>query len=269
MINIGFSVRHYLAKCEYNSLEAVNCGIQVKHRANHSRKTTHETITSLPMMHRLLDKRQHSFTLFCIINNEDFRMKLNEIARINAGHPFRGRIQEKPGTGVFAVQMKNISTNQSVDWISCTETTLAGKREPDWLTPGDVLFAARGNNNYAVLIDESMASIRAVAAPHFFVLRRKTRQLLPGFLAWLLNRPPSQHYFRREAEGTLTKSIRRSVLAATPVVLPPLDKQQTIIHLANTLNKKQQLMEQLIHNGETLMNGIANDLLKTPGANAQ
>jgi len=157
------------------------------------------------MMHELFDRRSHPFRLFCIINNEDFRMKLNEIARINAGHPFRGRIQEKPGTGIFAVQMKNISPNQSVDWVSCTETTLASKREPDCLTPGDVLFAARGNNNYAVLVDEAMASLRAVAAPHFFVLRAKTRQLLPGFLAWLLNRPPSQYYFQCEAEGTLTK----------------------------------------------------------------
>ncbi len=196
-------------------------------------------------------------------------MKLNEIAAINAGHQFRGRIQEKPGTGVFAVQMKNISPNQTVNWIRCTETAPVGKREPDWLTPGDVLFAARGNNNYAVHIDETIGDLRAVAAPHFFILRSKTCQLRPGFLAWLLNQPPSQRYFQREAEGTLTKSIRRSVLGATPVVLPPLDKQQTIINLANAINKQQQRMEQLIRNGETLMNGIANDLLKEPGVNAQ
>lgn len=196
-------------------------------------------------------------------------MTLFEVAYIHAGHSFRGRIQEKPGTGVFAVQMKNIFPNQSIDWSGCTETELAGKRKPDWLKPGDVLFAARGNNNYAVLIDETIGGLRAVAAPHFFVLRSKTRQLRPGFLAWLLNRPPCQHYFQREAEGTLTKSIRRSVLGATPVVLPPLDKQRTIINLANALNKQKQRMEQLIQNGEMLMNGIANDLLQKQRVNAQ
>ena len=196
-------------------------------------------------------------------------MKLNDIASISAGHQFRGRIQEKPGAGVFAVQMKNILPNQSIDWPYCTETTLTGKRDSGWLKPGDVLFAARGNNNYAVLIDETIGDLRAVAAPHFFVLRSETDQLLPGFLAWLLNCSPSQHYFQRKAEGSLTKSIRRSVLGATPVVLPPLDKQRTIINLEHALNKKQQRMEQLIHNGEMLMNGIANDLFKEPGANAQ
>ena len=102
--------------------------------------------------------------------------------------------------------------------------------------------------------------------PTFLSSGVKLSQLRPGFLAWLLNRPPSQHYFQREAEGTLTKSIRRSVLGATPVVLPPLDKQDTIINLANAINKKQQLMEQLIRNGETLMNGIANDLLTRTGS---
>lgn len=196
-------------------------------------------------------------------------MKLNDISSISAGHQFRGRIQEKPGAGVFAVQMKNILPNQSIDWPGCTETNLAGKRDSGWLKLGDVLFTARGNNNYAVLIDETIGDLRAVAAPHFFVLRSKTDQLLPGFLAWLLNRSPSQHYFQRKAEGSLTKSIRRSVLGATPVVLPPLDKQRTIINLEHALNKKQQRMEQLIHNGEMLMNGIANDLFKEPGANAQ
>jgi len=196
-------------------------------------------------------------------------MRLNEIATINSGHPFRGRIQEKLGAGMVAVQMKNILPDQSIDWAGCTEAQPASKRAPDWLKPGDVLFAARGNNNYAVLIDESITDLQAVPAPHFFVLRSKTRELIPDFLAWLLNQPHSQRHFQREAEGTFTKSIRRSVLAATPVVLPSMSKQRTIIHLANALNKKQQLMEQLIHNGEALMNGIANDLMKESGVNTQ
>ena len=100
-------------------------------------------------------------------------MKLKEIASINAGYPFRGKIPEVAGSGVVAVQMKDITAQNEIHWASCIHTELTGKREPNYLHPGDILVAARGNHYYAVLIHEEMfqARIQAVAAPHFFVIR--------------------------------------------------------------------------------------------------
>lgn len=189
-------------------------------------------------------------------------MKLTQIASIAAGHPFRGKIPEVSGTGIHIIQMKDVSTEEGINWDTCIETELTGKREPDWLKPGDVLFAARGSRNYAVLVDESTPHSKIVAAPHFYILRCKTKSILPEYLAWLLNQRPGQRYFQREAEGTFTKSIRRSVLAATPIAVPGIAKQRSIINLATTMKQEQQLIEQLIHNGEIIMNGIATDLLQ-------
>ena len=50
-------------------------------------------------------------------------------------------------------------------------------------------------------------------------------QLLPEYLAWWLNQEPSQRYFEQNAEGSQVKSIRRSVLAETPLALPALRQQ--------------------------------------------
>ncbi len=189
-------------------------------------------------------------------------MRLSEISKIVVGHPFRGRIQEEKGSGVRAVQMKDVSILDGINWDTCVETELAGKREPDWLMPGDVLFAARGSHNYAVLVGQIPQEIRAVAAPHFYLLRCKRQEVLPEYLAWFLNQEPSQRYFQREAEGSLTKSIRRSVLEHTPIAVPNLERQQSIIRLAETLKQEQQIIDQLIRNGEAMMNTIAIDLLE-------
>jgi len=191
---------------------------------------------------------------------------LKQIASINAGYPFRGKIPEVYDSTVIAVQMRDISLPDGVNWVDCITTKLTGKRDPDYLLEGDILVAGRGNHNYAVLVDlkkanETLGStVEAVASPHFFVVRVKHKEVLPEFVAWLLNQPYCQRYFEQSSEGTLTKSIRRSVLEDTPVVIPPLAKQQTIVALAKTINKEQRLMQQLIQNGERTMNAIANDL---------
>jgi restriction endonuclease S subunit len=192
-------------------------------------------------------------------------LKLKHLAHINLGYPFRGKISEIEEADVLAVQMKDVASNTGVYWLGCVKTELGGKRKPDWLQLGDILFTARGSNNYAVQIDETVAGYQAVAAPHFYVVRIKKDTLLPEYLAWLLNQEPCQRYFQRKAEGSLHKSIRRSVLENTPIAVPTLEKQHAIIGFANTLKRESQLLEQLVQNGQKMMQTIANDLLQNTG----
>lgn len=193
-------------------------------------------------------------------------MKLKQIASINAGYPFRGKLPEVPGSPVVVVQMRDVSLTEGIDWAGCQGTALTGKREPDYLTPGDIVVAARGSHNYAAHVDQTLLASgkQAVAAPHFFVVRLTKPNILPAFMVWLLNQQPVQRYFEQNAEGTLAKSIRRSVLEDAPVVVPPIAQQQAIIAMANTLRAEQRLIQQLLSNGERLMTAIACDLYPAP-----
>jgi len=192
-------------------------------------------------------------------------VKLKQLASINAGYPFRGKIPEVAGSSVVVVQMKDASPADGIRWSSCLETRLTGKRQPDYLSPGDILVAARGNHNYAVSVDHTLVTTgkQAVAAPHFFVISLKTKDVLPEFMVWLFNQGPVQRYFEQNAEGTLTKSIRRSVLEDAPVVIPPLAKQRAILGMAKTLAEEQKLVQTLINNGERMMATIAKDLFNS------
>ncbi|MEA3545997.1 MAG: restriction endonuclease subunit S [Thermodesulfobacteriota bacterium] len=188
---------------------------------------------------------------------------------MNAGHPFRGRIPEVSGTGVRAIQMKDVSVAAGLNWHTAVETKIVGKREPDYLIPGNILFAIRGNHNYSVLVDDTAAEQRAVASPHFFILHCISDSILPDFLVWQLNQGPLQRCFQRESEGTLTKSIRRSVLENATIAVPPLATQHKIVALAHCVKQERQLLEQLIRNNETMLDGIATDLLNGCNMEAQ
>lgn len=194
-------------------------------------------------------------------------LKLNQIARVDAGYPFRGKIPEEVDTGVVAVQMKDVSISEGIAWSQCLSTDITNKRDPGWLHAGDILIAARGSHNYAVQVDDglSAAGLKAVAAPQFFVIRITHPSVLPGYLVWLLNQVPCQRYFEQNAEGTLTKSIRRSVVEATAITVPSISRQQAIVALADVLRHEQRLYKQLLLNGELMMSAIAKDLYDGSG----
>lgn len=188
-------------------------------------------------------------------------MQLSRIVKLNAAYPFRGRIPEIQGSGLRAIQMKDVSEEKGINWETATETEIDGRRKPDFLTPGDILFAIRGNHNYAALVDGVALKYRSVASPHFFVLRCVSSEILPEFLVWQLNQGPLQRYFQRESEGTLTKSIRRSTLENALIAIPPPEKQKQIVQLSQAVKAERQLLGKLIQKNEAMMDGIAADLL--------
>ncbi|WP_222612697.1 restriction endonuclease subunit S domain-containing protein [Undibacterium rugosum] len=159
--------------------------------------------------------------------------------------------------------MKDASAQGFVNWDDCIETEPTGRRD-DFLQVGDILVAARGSRNYAALIDSTLTITgkNAVAAPQFFIVRITAANLLPEYLCWFLNQPPSQRYFELNAEGTLTKAIKRNALDDIPIAVPDLARQQAIVGLANTLQQELRLIEQLRRNGEQMLAAIANELAK-------
>lgn len=190
-------------------------------------------------------------------------MKLSDIASVKPGYPFRGKIEELKDSNVCVVQMKDVSPYGDINWSSCTPTALPGKKSPPSLGIGDILVAARGSHNYAVEIAEEgfPYNTELHAAPQFYVLKIKPPNVDPSFLTWQLNQAPCQRYLQKNAEGTLTKSIRRNILENTPIAVPEMAIQTAISNLARTIKQEQQVMIEILDKNQTLMDAIAGDLL--------
>ncbi len=184
---------------------------------------------------------------------------LKSLAEVRAGHPFRGSVPVSNNGNARVIQMRDISPGGLVAWANLSRTDLGARRPPDWLKDGDVLFAARGARNYAVCL--SQVPPATVCAQYFFVLRCRTEALLPEYLAWFINRAPSQHYLRNNAEGTDQLSIRRTVLEDLPIALPDPTRQRLLVALADAAAQERQRLEHLIQNREQLLDALALQLL--------
>ena len=193
---------------------------------------------------------------------------VGETVVLQAGYPFRGALEEAPADGVLAVQMKDVDPEAGVNWRGAIRAALGGRKHPDWLCAGDVLFVAKGARFYAVYVDEPPE--RAVCAPGFFHLRVKNPAAVDAaFLAWQINQPPFQRQLQQAAEGSGQLSIRRPVLEALMLSVPAMQRQRSIVGLADLARRERQALQQLIRNRELQLHALAEDLDQITQQDAQ
>jgi hypothetical protein len=188
---------------------------------------------------------------------------LGSAAEVIGGYPFRGPVPEVPGGSIRVVQMKDLQAGGVVDWGGMVRTEIPGKRAPDLLRAGDVLVLVRGARNPAVFLGD--VPVPAVSSLHFFLVRpRAASNLLAEFLAWQINQDPAQRYLEQNAEGTDQRSIRRAVLEALPVVVPPRSTQQSVLELARAAQRERQVLTALIDTRQREMQAVARRILEQP-----
>tara|TARA_B100001105_G_scaffold172240_1_gene138709 strand:+ start:287 stop:988 length:702 start_codon:yes stop_codon:yes gene_type:complete len=187
------------------------------------------------------------------------RPMLCNVAQLQAGHPFRSAVEEVADGDVHVIQMKDVSPEWGVDWSAVMRTRLAGRKQPDWIVDGDILFAAKGARFYAACVGAALPN--AVCVPAFFHLRvRPEAALDPEFLAWQINQPPCQRQLLQAAEGSSQLSIRRAVLEQLILAVPPIAEQRSIVALAGLAVRERHTLQRLIHNREQQLQAIAEDL---------
>lgn len=188
--------------------------------------------------------------------------KLSDFAVIHAGHPFRGTITPVPGAKTPVVQVRDVDGFGEINTHELVRTELTGRKQPDWLQRGDILFVAKGAKHFATCVNELPEP--SVCSPHFFIVRIKgdySESVLPEFISWQLNQIPAQHYYKSTAEGSLYVSIRRKILEDTPITLPTITKQQQLVALYRAAVNEHKVLLQLIENRQHQMNAIARDIL--------
>jgi len=180
---------------------------------------------------------------------------LKGMADVQAGHPFRGSVPAVKGGNAYALQMRDLNPSGVVAWDELVCTEIDARKPVQWLEPGDVVFVARGTRNYAVCLKEVPKP--TVCSPNFFLVRINSPVLLPEFLAWQINRAPAQRYLASSAEGSDQLSIRRPVLEALPVSVPPLAQQRLIVSLAEAAVHEERQLQALINNRQKQLDALA------------
>lgn len=186
------------------------------------------------------------------------KKKLCDIAEIRPGHPFRGSISPADEDGTPVIQVRDIDSYGHINANKLVKTELTGKKQPDFIKQGDILFVAKGAKHFATCIQNKLSN--TVSSPHFFIIRvlpEYKDEVLPEFISWQINQIPAQRYFQATAEGSLYVSIRRQVLEDTQLKLPSLEKQKLLVRLHSTAMNEQKALEDLIENRKKQLEAIA------------
>lgn len=189
---------------------------------------------------------------------------LRQLVELCAGHPFRGAVSYADNGNGHVIQMRDVARDTGVAWPNLVRTRIQSRKTPDWLASGDILFVARGAQNYALHLDD--VPCQAVSSQYFFQLRvRSPAQLLPEFLAWQINSLPCQRYLAANAQGSSQLGIPRTVLEALPLAIPAVDRQKHLISLVTAARQEAHQLQALIHNRVRQLDALALELHAVSG----
>ena len=200
------------------------------------------------------------------------KCRLDELAEVQPGYPFRGKLPLTDSGGTYVVQFRHIEVGLRLsdkDGKILDRAVLTGRKKPSYLRSGDVLFMAKGTRNHAAVIGDVPAN--TVCTPNFYHIRIRpeARNLMAEFLAWQLNHRGAQRYFASCSQGSVAPSITKTQLGSLSIIVPPIAQQDRLVKLARAAVREEKLMNQLIENRRQLINSVGGWVLQqnqNPGA---
>lgn len=193
------------------------------------------------------------------------RCLLQSIAAIQPGYPFRGKLELDSQGDAFVVQYRHLVVGAALydpQGKTLDRVTLLGRKRPEYLCSGDILFMAKGTRNDAAVVRQLPHN--TVCTPNFYHIRliSSACNVMPEFLAWQLNHVDAQRYFAMCSQGSAAPSITKSQLGNLPIVVPPIEQQALMVKLADAATREQQLFNQLIENRQRMVDAAGHQLLR-------
>jgi restriction endonuclease S subunit len=181
------------------------------------------------------------------------------ISDLFSGFSFRSKVENEPNGDISVIQMKDLEHYSSIksDLTKVSSDKISNKF---FLQNGDVLFIAKGSNNYA--IEYKLNLPKAIAASAFFIIRPDQEKVVPSYLTWSINQQPVQQYLKENMAGTYIPNINKSTVERITVSLPSIDIQNKIVSIDNLKRKECLLMHKIIARREAVISNALLQLLK-------
>jgi restriction endonuclease S subunit len=170
------------------------------------------------------------------------KKRLSNIAQFHSG------VYEKPAIepDTLYLQAVHFSKHGLLDNTVQPQLRINGKLEKHLLQDDDLLFAAKGLNNFAVVYHQSMG--KAVASSSFLIIRIHdgVRRLIhPDYLAWFISHDKRIRLLHQQQLGTTIPSINMKQLAELEIDIPSLSMQEKIVAVQQLRDRERELNAQL------------------------
>lgn len=190
-----------------------------------------------------------------MLNKMDTLTKhLKEVADIKVGYQSKSRIWEALDGTHRLIQSKDFDSRRMLHTDKLIK--LFPERKPTLyeVNKGDVLLQARGIEHFAYCLNESLEN--TLAAGTFYILRIKSTNISPGYLAWWINQTPSQVYIKSHAIKSAISFISKRAIAYLPVRIPSLDIQHKIEKTVELWQREQLLQHRLMECKDRLIQAV-------------
>lgn len=171
-------------------------------------------------------------------------MKLSDVCDIQTGYTARGRLEAADVGGVPVIALRDFGSDGVVRADALQNVKLTPPDQRYYVGAGDVVFRSRGEKNTAFALGSDFHEPSVAVLP-LMIIRSKNSNIIPEYLAWLINSPRSQSYFDAEAQGTSMRMISKSTLDDLDVVIPEVFVQRKIVEVAGLASRERALLSSL------------------------
>lgn len=183
------------------------------------------------------------------------------VTYLKTGYQFREQIKNQPNGEFQILQMKDINENNVINKEETfTKIDLNLHDEGLLVKNGDILFRARGYNNYATLV--TGLTKKTLVPSYFFILRAKEDVIISEYLVWYINQKTAQNYLKTNARGTIP-AINKKALELLEVKIPALEIQKNIARVYSLSLKEIELLEQIKEKKKLLVETILSKKIET------
>ncbi len=206
------------------------------------------------------------------------KRKLSELVTIQIGYQHRERVEPASVGTHRLMQVKDVVTDGRFSeffdgpvglWTG--SLYMVTPKGPGWkyqVTPGDVLFVAKGSRNFGIAVTPRWVKPfldtwdDVLASSQFYILRPNVNRVLPDYLAWSLNQPTTQGRLQSMATGTHMKMIPKSSFEELLLDVPSIEIQEKIVTVDSLAAKERQLLGRIAKQRLLLVQTICQNAAK-------
>ncbi len=179
---------------------------------------------------------------------------------IASGFSFRNKIENDEKGDLLVIQMKDLQDGYSVIGSNLTRVSSGLVGRSYTLEKGDVLFIAKGSNNYSLEFNLNLPNV--IASSAFFVLRPDTATVAAGYLAWYLNQVDAQRYIKQNTAGTYIPNINIGTVENMSIEIPSMETQRKIVAIDQLRKRERLLHNEIIEKKDIIVRAVLSQILK-------
>lgn len=164
--------------------------------------------------------------------------------------------------GIPTIMPQNIGDNKVIeDGISRITKNDAERLSKYRLQAGDIVYSRRGDvTRRALILEEQNGWLCGTGS---LMIRLGKGIIDPKFVSYFLGDPSTREWIQRHAVGATMPNLNTSIMAAVPIVYPPLPEQHAITEILGALDDKIELNRRTNRTLETVARTLFREKMRT------